>query len=45
MPNADLHPLMGDDLDVDADAPENWDAKEGALAEILVGCLKRMKDS
>ena len=42
IPHADLHPLMGDDLDVDADAPENWDAKEGALAEILVGCLKRM---
>lgn len=42
MPDADLHPLMGDDLDVDADAPENWDAKESELAAIFVDCLKRM---
>jgi pimeloyl-ACP methyl ester carboxylesterase len=43
MPNAEIHPLMGPDLDVDVDAPENWDAKEGELAEILVGCLGRMR--
>lgn len=43
MPNAELHPLMGDDLDVDVDAPENWDAREPELAAILLGCLKRME--
>jgi hypothetical protein len=43
MPNAEMHPLMGPDLDVDVDAPENWDAKEGDLAEILVACLRRMR--
>lgn len=43
MPNAELHPLMGDDLDVDVDAPENWDAREAELAAILLGCLKRME--
>lgn len=42
MPNAELHPLMGDDLDVDVDAPENWDAREAELAAILLGCLQRM---
>lgn len=42
MPNAELHPLMGADVDMDVDAPENWDAKEAALAEILLGCLSRM---
>ncbi|MCW5606360.1 MAG: alpha/beta hydrolase, partial [Burkholderiales bacterium] len=42
LPNAELHPLMGDDLDVDTDAPENWSAKEPALAGILLGCLKQM---
>lgn len=42
IPNAEIHDLMGDDLDLDVDTPENWDAKETALAEILLGCLKRM---
>jgi pimeloyl-ACP methyl ester carboxylesterase len=42
MPNAELHPLMGDDLDVDVDTPENWDAREAELAAILLGCLQRM---
>lgn len=42
MPNAEVHPFMGDDLDVDVDAPENWDAKEPALAGILLACLRRM---
>jgi len=42
MPNAEIHDLMGDDVDLDVDAPENWNAKETALAEILVGCLTRM---
>ena len=42
MPNAVLHELMGEDLPVDVDAPENWDAKESALAEILSGALGRM---
>ena len=42
MPNAEIHPLMGEDVDLDVDPPENWDAKEAALAEILIGCLKRM---
>jgi pimeloyl-ACP methyl ester carboxylesterase len=42
MPNAELHPLMGEDLDVDVDAPENWDAREAGLAAILLGCLRRM---
>lgn len=43
MPNAELHPLMGEDLDVDVDAPENWDAREPELAAILLGCLRRME--
>ena len=43
MPNAEIHPLMGPDVDMDVDAPENWDAKESALAEILLGCLSRMR--
>lgn len=42
MPNAELRPLMGEDLDVDVDAPENWDAREPELAAILLGGLKRM---
>ncbi len=42
MPKAELHPLMGDELDVDVDAPENWDAKELALSVILLGCVNRM---
>lgn len=42
IPNAELHPLMGEDLDIDVDAPENWDAREPALAQILLGCLARM---
>lgn len=42
MPNAELHPLMGADLDVDVDAPEHWDAKEPALAAILLLGLLRM---
>ena len=43
MPNAELRPLMGEDLDVDVDAPENWDVKEPELAAILLGGLKRMR--
>ena len=42
MPNAELHPLMGEDLDVDVDAPANWDAKEAGLAAILLGGLRKM---
>lgn len=42
MPDASLHPLMGADLDVDVDAPENWDAKEADLAAILIAGLRRM---
>lgn len=43
IPNAGIHPLMGPDLDVDVDSPENWDAKERELANILLGCLGRMR--
>jgi pimeloyl-ACP methyl ester carboxylesterase len=42
MPHAELHPLMGEDLDVDVDAPENWNAKEAGLAAILLKGLQRM---
>jgi len=42
MPRAELHPLMGEDLDVDVDAPANWDAKEAELAAILTEGLRRM---
>ncbi|MBX3665873.1 MAG: alpha/beta hydrolase [Burkholderiales bacterium] len=42
MPDATLHPLMGEDLDIDVDAPAHWDAKEADLAAILVGGLRRM---
>jgi len=42
MPDATLHPLMGDDLDIDVDAPANWNVREAELAAILVGGLRRM---
>jgi pimeloyl-ACP methyl ester carboxylesterase len=42
MPRAELQPLMGEDLDVDVDAPANWDAREAELAAILAGGLRRM---
>ncbi len=42
MPKAELHPLMGADLDVDVDPPANWNAKEAELAAILTGGLRRM---
>ena len=42
MPRAELHPLMDEDLDVDVDAPANWDAKEAQLAAILTAGLRGM---
>lgn len=42
MPKAELHPLMGADLDVDVDPPAHWNAKEAELAAILTGGLRRM---
>ena len=42
MPKAELHPLMGTDLDVDVDPPAHWNAKEAELAAILTGGLRRM---
>lgn len=42
LPDATLHPLMGADLDVDVDAPANWNVKEAELAAILSGGLRRM---
>jgi len=42
LPDATLHPLMGADLDIDVDAPANWNLKEAELAAILTGGLRRM---
>lgn len=42
MPRAELHELMGDDLDVDVDPPRNWNAREAELAAILTAGLRRM---
>ena len=42
MPDTELRPLMGEDLDIDVDPHEHWDAKEDALAAILLDGLKRM---
>jgi pimeloyl-ACP methyl ester carboxylesterase len=42
MPNAELHQLMGEELDIDVDSHDNWNTKESALAGILLGSLKRM---
>jgi pimeloyl-ACP methyl ester carboxylesterase len=43
IPGAELHPLMGDDVDLDVDPPEHWDAREPQLAEILLRCLTHMR--
>ena len=42
MPDAGLHLLMGEDIDIDVDPHEHWDAKEEALAAILLEGLRRM---
>lgn len=42
VPKAELHSLMGADLDVDVDPAANWDLKEAELAAILTGGLRRM---
>jgi pimeloyl-ACP methyl ester carboxylesterase len=43
MPDTELCPLMGEDIDIDVDPHEHWDAKEDALAAILLNGLRRMK--
>jgi pimeloyl-ACP methyl ester carboxylesterase len=43
MPDNELCPLMGEDIDIDVDPHEHWDAKEEALAAILLDGLKRMR--
>jgi len=43
MPDTELCPLMGEDIDIDVDPHEHWDAKEEALAAILLYGLKRMR--
>jgi hypothetical protein len=42
VPKAELHNLMGADLDVDVEPAANWDLKEAELAAILTGGLRRM---
>lgn len=42
LPDATLHPLMGADLDIDVDAPANWNLQEAELAAILTCGLRRM---
>lgn len=44
MPKAELHPLMGDDVDRDVADPAQWAARESALAQILVEWLMRHHD-
>ena len=44
MPDTELCLLMGDDIDIDVDPHEHWDAKEDALAVILLKGLRRMKN-
>ena len=41
MPNAELHSLMGEDVDADL-AIEGWDGREDDLAAIFVGFLDRV---
>lgn len=43
MPDAELCPLMGEDIDIDVDPREHWEAKEETLAAILLDGLRRMK--
>ena len=43
MPDAELSMLMGDDIDIDVDPHEHWDAKEDQLAAILLKGLRRMQ--
>lgn len=43
MPDTELYLLMGEDIDIDVDPHEHWDAKEEALAAILLKGLRRMK--
>jgi pimeloyl-ACP methyl ester carboxylesterase len=42
MPDTELRPLMGEDIDIDVDPHEHWDAKEETLAGLLLGGLQRM---
>lgn len=42
MPDSELRQLMGEDIDIDVDPHEHWDAKEEALADLLIGGLQRM---
>lgn len=41
MPNSELHPLMGEDVDRDVADPVTWSEREGDLAGIFVGWLER----
>jgi pimeloyl-ACP methyl ester carboxylesterase len=41
LPDAELHPLMGEDLDVDL-ATETWDAKEDEMAAAFISFLNRV---
>jgi hypothetical protein len=43
MADTELCPLMGEDIDIDVDPHENWEAKDSALAVILLNGLQRMK--
>lgn len=42
MPDSELRQLMGEDIDIDVDPHEHWDAKEEALAGLLLEGLQRM---
>jgi pimeloyl-ACP methyl ester carboxylesterase len=42
MPDSELRQLMSEDIDIDVDPHEHWDAKEEALAGLLLGGLQRM---
>jgi pimeloyl-ACP methyl ester carboxylesterase len=43
MADTKLCPLMGEDIDIDVDPHEHWEAKDSALAAILLNGLQRMK--
>jgi pimeloyl-ACP methyl ester carboxylesterase len=42
IPNSELHDLFPGDVDTDLVAPEEWQAKDGQLAEIFVSFLERV---
>lgn len=45
IPNSELHKVMGPDMDVDLGPIEEWDAKDGEMAALFDGFLRRALQS